>query len=82
MDTNTTVVTNGRTFVSSKSNACACLLCLFLGFLGAHRFYVGKVGSGILYLLTAGVFGIGWVIDFLVILCGGVRDADGGALKW
>ncbi len=43
-------------------------LCLFLGFLGAHKFYEGKVGMGILYLCTLGLFGIGWIIDIFRIL--------------
>ena len=46
----------------------AFLLCLFLGFLGAHKFYEGKAGMGILYFLTAGLFGIGWFIDLIAIL--------------
>lgn len=47
----------------------ALLLCVFLGFLGAHKFYEGKAGLGILYILTAGLFCIGWIIDIIVILC-------------
>ena len=46
----------------------AFFLCLFLGFIGAHKFYEGKTGMGILYLLTLGLFGIGWFIDFIVLL--------------
>lgn len=46
----------------------AFLLCFFLGFLGAHKFYEGRIGGGILYLLTVGLFGIGWFIDTLAIL--------------
>ena len=46
----------------------AFLLCFFLGVFGAHKFYEGKVGMGILYLFTAGLFGIGAFIDFIVIL--------------
>ena len=38
-------------------------LCLFLGWAGAHKFYVGKTGMGILYLFTLGLFGFGWLID-------------------
>ena len=45
------------------------ILCLFLGYLGAHKFYEGKAGMGILYVLTVGLFGIGWFIDCIVLLC-------------
>ncbi len=44
------------------------LLCLFLGMFGAHKFYEGKIISGIAYMLTSGLFGIGWIIDILKIL--------------
>lgn len=47
----------------------AFFLCLFLGFLGAHKFYEGKTGMGILYLFTAGLFCIGWIVDIIAILC-------------
>lgn len=47
----------------------ALLLCVFLGCIGGHKFYEGKVGMGILYLFTMGLFGIGVCIDFIVILC-------------
>ena len=46
----------------------AFLLCVFLGYIGAHKFYEGKGGMGVLYLLTVGLFGIGWLIDCIVIL--------------
>lgn len=46
----------------------AFLLCLFLGYLGAHKFYEGKSGKGVLYLLTVGLFGIGWIIDCIALL--------------
>lgn len=45
------------------------LLCFFLGVFGAHKFYEGKAGLGILYIFTLGLFGIGWFIDLIVILC-------------
>ncbi|MCD8129238.1 MAG: NINE protein [Oscillospiraceae bacterium] len=63
-----------------KSRVVALLLCLFLGYLGIHRFYVGKVGTGILWFFTAGIFGIGWLIDFLMILFGGFKDNWGRPL--
>ena len=55
--------------VRAKNKWVAFLLCLFLGGIGAHKFYEGRVGMGILYLLTVGLFGIGWLIDCIVLLC-------------
>jgi len=51
-----------------KNKWVAFLLCFFLGYLGAHKFYEGRTGSGILYLLTGGIFGIGWFIDTIILL--------------
>ena len=51
-----------------KNKWIAFLLCLFLGGLGAHKFYEGKVGMGILYLFTVGLCGIGWIIDCIALL--------------
>ncbi len=46
----------------------AFVLCVLLGILGAHKFYEGKIGMGVLYLLTGGLFGIGWLVDIVTIL--------------
>lgn len=67
--------------ISAKSKGTAAVLCFFLGALGVHRFYVGKVGTGILWLLTVGCFGLGAVIDFIMILCGSFKDKDGAIIK-
>ena len=47
----------------------AFFLCLCLGYFGAHKFYEGKTGMGVLYLFTFGLFGIGWMIDLIALLC-------------
>ena len=67
-------------FHSPKKRGIAALLCLFLGCFGIHRFYVGKIGTGLLWLLTFGLFGIGTFVDLLVILFGSFRDRDGRRL--
>jgi hypothetical protein len=64
----------------SKSFIAALLLCFFLGSLGVHRFYVGKVGTGILMLITIGGFGIWTLIDFIMIAVGKFSDKQGLAL--
>lgn len=58
----------------------ALLLCLFLGNWGAHHFYVGKTRSGIIWLLTCGLFGIGTILDLVKILTNKFTDKDGNAL--
>ncbi len=67
--------------VSSKSRLVALLLCFFLGGLGVHRFYAGKIGTGIVWLLTLGCFGIGSLIDLIIIICGSFTDKDGNLIK-
>jgi len=52
----------------AKDKWIALLLWFFLGFVGAHKFYEGKILMGIVYILTVGLFGIGWVVDFFVLL--------------
>ncbi|MEO7752219.1 MAG: NINE protein [Terracoccus sp.] len=62
--------------VSDKSRLAASLLCAFVGVLGIHRFYVGKVGTGVLQLVTFGGFGIWALVDLVIILVGTFRDKD------
>lgn len=66
--------------VGQKSWVVALLLCFFLGMLGVHRFYVGKIGTGVLMLLTFGGLGFWVLIDFIVILVGAFRDKQGQPL--
>ncbi len=69
-NTNSNVNNNqvGVAYGRPKNKWVALLLCFFLGFFGAHKFYEGKIGMGILYIFTGGLFMIGVVIDFIRIL--------------
>ncbi len=50
-----------------KNKTVTLILCIALGYLGVHRFYTGKVKSGVLYLCTGGLCGIGWIVDIILI---------------
>lgn len=63
--------------ISSKSKVIYLILLITLGLFGAHRFYLGKCGSGILYLFTAGLFSFGWLYDILKVIFSRVYDSDG-----
>ena len=81
-NTNNNTNNNGMgSFYIYKSRWAAFFLCLFFGLLGIHRFYVGKGGTGFLWLITGGLFGIGCVIDLLLLLFGGFRDKNGYPLR-
>ena len=69
--------------VSTRTKGVAALLCI-LGFVlvaGMHRFYVGKIGTGILMLVTFGALGVWTLIDLILILVGEFKDRDGLPLK-
>ena len=64
---------------SPKSRLITLLLCIFVGGLGIHRFYVGKIGTGILWLLTGGCLGVGALVDIIMIATENFTD-DGNRL--
>lgn len=66
---------------SDKSFLLTLLLCFFVGALGIHRFYAGKLLTGILMLITAGGFGIWVLIDLIMILLGNFTDSGGRYIK-
>ena len=68
---------NGNGSKSNKDWLTILLLCIFLGGIGAHRFYAGKIGTGIIQLLTAGGCGIWYLIDLIMIITGKFEDSNG-----
>lgn len=67
--------------ISAKSKGIVAVLCFFFGCIGVHRFYTGKIGTGILWLLTLGFLGVGTLVDFIMILCGSFKDKNGAVIK-
>ncbi len=61
---------------SDKSRAVALALCIPLGVFGAHRFYVGKIGTGLLQLCTLGGLGLWYLYDLITIATGEFRDGN------
>lgn len=57
----------------------ALIITILLGELGVHRFMTGKIGTGIIWLCTAGCFGIGWIVDIVKVAKGEFTKKDGTA---
>ena len=69
--------------MSDKRILPAAILCFFLGVFGIHRFYVGKIGTGILQIVTVGGFGLWTLIDFIMIVVGAFTDGKGNKItQW
>ena len=69
-------------FASDKSWGVSFLLCFFFWRFGLHRFYAGKKTSGIFYFFTAAYFGMGYIIDLILILSGKFTDKAGKPIKY
>ena len=67
-NTNTNANVNAVPAGNAKNKWVTLLLWFLLGYVGGHKFYEGKIGMGIIYILTFGLFGIGYAIDFWLIL--------------
>jgi len=67
----------GNVQTQQKDWLTTLLLCLFLGWIGVHRFYTGHTVIGVIQLLTAGGCGIWWIVDLIMILTNSYRDSNG-----
>lgn len=67
--------------ISEKSGIACLLFLILLSPWGIHRMYVGKVGSGILFLLTLGGLGLWWLIDLILLCTRSFTDADGKVIE-
>ena len=69
--------------MSDKKILPVFLLFFFLAWLGVHRFYIGKIGTAILFILTLGGLGIWWIIDLILIVTGNLKDKEGNKIvQW
>ena len=66
---------------SIKNYGVTLVLALVFGAFGGHRFYAGKVGTGILFLITVGLLGVGWLIDVLTVAFGNFTDKSGKFIR-
>jgi restriction system protein len=72
---------NYTTNTSDKSKMMALILCFLGGGMGLHYFYVGRIKTGLIRMITLNFFGIGWIIDMVTIVVGGFRDNVGVPLR-
>lgn len=79
--TNNQNSTNANASELIKKGWFLAIMCFFFGGLGVHRFLVGKIGTGVLWLLTGGLLGIGALVDFIMILCSAFTDKDGNKIS-
>ena len=71
----------GESGKSEKSFVATLVLCILVGSFGVHRFYVGKIGTGILMLLTIGGLSIWTLIDLIIIATQKFKDSNGLPIK-
>ncbi len=67
--------------ISPKSRLAVALFAWFLGGFGAHRFYLGKIGTAILMIVTLGGLGIWSLVDFIMAVAGVMKDKEGRPIK-
>ena len=77
VNNNSQNISNQMSNVSKKNKITALILCVLFGLFGVHRFYVGKTGTGLLYLFTCGLFSIGYIVDIILIITGKFTDNFG-----
>jgi TM2 domain-containing membrane protein YozV len=75
------VATPLAAYPTDKRILPAFLLCFFAGVFGAHRFYVGKIGTGFAQLFTLGGLGVWALVDMILLLCGAFTDENGVQIK-
>ena len=68
---------NSSTTTSTTDWLTLFLLTFFVGVLGVHRFYVGKIGTGFLMLLTLGGLGVWFLVDLILVVTGQFTNKDG-----
>ncbi len=74
-------MSNYVTITSDKKKGTALLLCILFGYVGAHYYYVGRIGRGLLATFTFNFAMIGWIVDIFTIAMGKFRDNVGNPLR-